>query len=315
MEDIQTPVGRMVQGNPLEIITKNMKGAPLVDKQGNPKVEYFFAIAIAKTDPGLSAITQQAQAVALQSFPGGQSQQPNFSWKMVDGDAPENIAKTGFPGHIVFRCTSGFPITCFTKGGKSVITEKEYIKRGYYIRAIISFAGNGDTQRPGIYINCRAVEMYAYGEEIAIGPNGEQLFGQGPTTVPAGASAVPVADVTGGMPGATQVPGGIPGATGVPGGMPGTIEMPTPIGVPGVTAATISPGGMPGAAGVPTGNFLNPQGPPPDTSQGPPAPGNPPNKTMTEKAGGLPYEAYVKQGWTDAQLIAHGYMTTDDIPF
>lgn len=296
--DKETPIGRMVQGNPLEIITKNMKGQPLTDKQGNSRVEYFFAIAIAKTDPGLNPLLQHAQEVAQQAFPGGQAQLPTFSWKIVNGDDPVNKDKTGFPGHYIFKCKSGFPITCFSKGGKSVITDKEHIKRGYYLRAYISFKGNGETESPGLYINCKAVEMYAYGEEIAVGPNGEELFGQGPTTIPAGASDAPIA--TGGMPGATQVPGGVSSVPGMLGatGVPGT----TTPGATGTPPATGTPGAI-----APTGNFLNPQGPP--------APGNPPKKTMTEKTGGLPYEAYVKQGWTDAQLIAHGYMQTDDIPY
>ena len=295
----QTPVGRVLQGNPLDVQTKGKNGRPLINKQGEPKVNYFFALGIAKTDPGLPAIFADAQAVAQRDFPRGDFQLPTFAWKILDGDDPKYKDKIGFPGHYVFKCTSGFPITCFTKGGMQIITDKEHIKRGYYGRAIISFKGNKETDKPGLYINTRAFELFAYGEEIQVGPSGEELFGQGPTTVPTGASAIPVADATGGMPGATQVPGvssapGMLGAT-----VPGVPEV-----MPDMTA--------------PTGNFLNPQGPPPAAdvpAATPPAPGNPPIKTMTPKAGGLPYEAYVKQGWTDAQLIAHGYMKTDDIPF
>ncbi|MCK5127598.1 MAG: DUF2815 family protein [candidate division Zixibacteria bacterium] len=277
--ELQTPVGRLLQGHPLDVVTTNMNNRPLTDKQGNPRIEYFFRIAIAKTDPGLNAVVQQAQAVAAQAFPGGQSQLEHFSWKIIDGDLPAYKDKEGFPGHIIFRCTNGYPITCFSKGGRSIITEKEHIKRGYYIRAIISFKGNGETEKPGIYINCRAVEMFAYGEEIISGPSGEQLFGQGPAHIPAGIPETPVAG-SAGMPGFA----GVPGATSVPG-------------------ATQVP-----AVGTPaTGNFLNPSSPP--------APGNPPIKTMTEKASNITYDAFIKEGWTDAQLIAHGYMRTDDIPF
>lgn len=34
----------------------------------------------------------------------------------------------------------------------------------------------------------------------------------------------------------------------------------------------------------------------------------PPGYRMTERAAGHPYSTFVAAGWTDAQLIAHGYM-------
>lgn len=36
--------------------------------------------------------------------------------------------------------------------------------------------------------------------------------------------------------------------------------------------------------------------------------------TMTEKAAGAPYESFVSAGWTDAQLIEHGYMVKGGVP-
>ena len=39
----------------------------------------------------------------------------------------------------------------------------------------------------------------------------------------------------------------------------------------------------------------------------PPAPA-PSGPVMTEKAGGVPYEAFIAQGWTDEQLLAQGYI-------
>ena len=41
----------------------------------------------------------------------------------------------------------------------------------------------------------------------------------------------------------------------------------------------------------------------------PPAPDAEPVKTMTEKAGGTPYDEFIAKGWTDDQLVEHGYMT------
>ncbi len=35
---------------------------------------------------------------------------------------------------------------------------------------------------------------------------------------------------------------------------------------------------------------------------------NEPTKVMTEAAGGVTYDAYIAAGWTDEQLVEHGYM-------
>ena len=43
--NILTPVGRMVQGSPFEEQTTDMKGKQLTNAQGQPRSEYFFAIA------------------------------------------------------------------------------------------------------------------------------------------------------------------------------------------------------------------------------------------------------------------------------
>ena len=45
---------------------------------------------------------------------------------------------------------------------------------------------------------------------------------------------------------------------------------------------------------------------PAPTPAPPPAPV--PQKVMTEKAGGVSYEAFIAQGWSDEQLVANGYM-------
>jgi len=52
MLELLTPVGRMVQGNPFDGRTKNREGRPLTFKDGSPRADYFFAIAIEKTNPG-----------------------------------------------------------------------------------------------------------------------------------------------------------------------------------------------------------------------------------------------------------------------
>lgn len=55
---------------------------------------------------------------------------------------------------------------------------------------------------------------------------------------------------------------------------------------------------------------------PSDTAAPPPAAALPPTPAstepvMTEKANGIAYEEYIKQGWTDDMLIEHGYMVKE----
>jgi len=48
--------------------------------------------------------------------------------------------------------------------------------------------------------------------------------------------------------------------------------------------------------------------PPPSGALPPPPPSAAPQKVMTPLANGIAYDDYIAQGWTDEQLIEHGYM-------
>ncbi len=197
MTEILTPVGRMVQGDPFKSRNTNMEGKPLVNQKGEPRVEYFFAIAIPKTDPGWPAVHQVIQAEAQTGFPGGQFNLPTFSWKIVDGDLPANVQKEGFPGNWILRCTSGWAPKIYTERGSSIIVNSEELKRGYYIRTLIKVKPNESSTKPGVYLNPVLVERVGYGAEIQSGPDGAQVFGGTPVTqLPPGASATPLANVT-----------------------------------------------------------------------------------------------------------------------
>jgi len=63
----------------------------------------------------------------------------------------------------------------------------------------------------------------------------------------------------------------------------------------------------PGAVPQPPGAAVPP--PPGAAVQPNPAFAQGPVHNMTAAAGGVPYEDYIKQGWTDETLIANGYMT------
>lgn len=198
-----TPVGRLVQGSAFTYNDKNMDDKPLTDSQGNPRVEYFMAIAIPKNSPDWDAFKAQIDEVAKAAFPHHWNT-PMFSNKITDGDStiPDTrgtppCKKEGFPGHWIVRLSSGFAPEVYTKGGAARMTDPEQLKRGHYIRIYGSAKSNGSNSKPGVYLNLAMVEHIAYGEEISSGPDAASVFGAAPVAnLPAGASAIPMAPAT-----------------------------------------------------------------------------------------------------------------------
>ena len=262
-ELILTPVGRMVQGDPFVANTKDHEGRPLTDQQGQPRVNYFFAIAIPKTDPGFAELWAKMQAIALAGFPNGESQLPAFAWKVTDGDLPPHNTKEGFPGHYILKCSNGFEPKVYTAGGKDLITSENagQLKRGYYVRAYISIKANGSSLKPGLYLNPSMVELVGYGPEIVSGPDGAAIFGGTPAALPAGASATPLAPTT-----VIASPAAMPGmnviadpnaaiAQAQPAAMPGAVVQAQPIGLPAAGGVVQQP--AVGGVVTPAPDFLN----------------------------------------------------------
>ena len=192
---LMTPVGRIVSGHPATENTTGYQNAPLIDKQGNPKSEFFFALAVEQNDPNWEPFWQQIVAVAQRDFPAGQWQQPYFKWKVSNGNDPKYQGKEGYAGHHIINLKSGFApslhdIQCNQIDGSR-------IKRGDYVRVQISVQGNGDTtQNAGLFLNPSMVQLCGYGPEILTGPSAQEVFGQAPVGhTPAGMSATPVAPV------------------------------------------------------------------------------------------------------------------------
>lgn len=208
-----TPVGRLVQGDIWKGNDKDMDGRPLTVKSGpnmgQARVEYYVALAIQKTDPGLPELFAKITQAAREGFPGmidasGNSTNPKFAWKFTDGDSTAPNSRgirpcdcEGFAGCWVFKFSSGFPVDAYTKllpesnGTLMKITDPEQLKRGYYIRVAGSVVGNGAQQQPGVFLNHQMVELVAYGDVIHSGPDPTAAFG-GAASVPAGASTTPV---------------------------------------------------------------------------------------------------------------------------
>ena len=259
--ELLTPVGRLVQGNPFEGNTKDATGRPLVYKTGanagQPRVDYFMAIAIPKTDPGVQDIITKIQTAAQAGFPNGEFNAPTFAWKIIDGDGVDakgqpHANKQGFAGNYIFKFSGGYAPKCYSAGGAAVLTDPASIKRGYYIRIYGSTVANMSAQQPGVYLNHSAVELIGYGEEIQTGPDGAAVFGGQPAgALPAGASATPIAPATP----MAQPPAAVPGAAPMPAPaapMPAAVApvaAPVPAApVPGMVAPAPAVAPAPGAA-------------------------------------------------------------------
>lgn len=284
-----TPVGRLVQGDAMEPQTKDQQGNPLTVKTGpnagQPTQRFFVALAFAKTDPGFAALRAQMTQVARTAWPqwfdaNGNCTHPKFSWKIMDGDGVDdngkpNASKEGFAGHWVVKFSSSYPPKCFYVGRyqpNEQIQDKMAIRRGYYVRIGGTVEGNGNPQKPGLYVNLNMVELVAQGKEIVSGPDAASVFGAAPVSaLPAGAIALP--------------------------------------GQPAAVAAVPTPAMMTPQAPAPVMPAPLPVAPVPAFTAPPPAAAAPVYQ-MTAKANGATRDQFIAagQGWTDELLRQHGYM-------
>lgn len=321
--NITSPVGRIVMGSLYDPSTTDAEGKPLVVKTGpnagQPRVNYFFALAIPKgTEPHWAHTPwgQQIWNVGNQAFPNA-AQSPAFAWKIEDGDSqiPNKKGRKpcdneGWRGHWILKFSGGFAPKVYQQEGAGYVqvTQKDFCKPGYFVEVAFSVEGNGSQSQPGVYLNHSMVCFRAYGQEITFGPDVASA-GFGAAPLPVGASMTP-------PPGAIPMPQA-PVAAAPAGYAP---PAPVPAGVPqipGVAPAPLAPAGSvpmpyapaPGAPApipvTPNPGFV--QVPPPAPMAPPPAPAAP-VRQMTAAAQGIPYESYVAQGWTDAQLVQNGLM-------
>lgn len=333
--NITSPVGRIVMGSLYDPSTTDAEGKPLVVKTGpnagQPRVNYFFALAIPKGAEPHWAHTpwgQQIWNVGNQAFPNA-AQSPAFAWKIEDGDSQipnkkgrKPCENEGWRGHWILKFSGGFAPKVYQQEGAGYVQvmQKDFCKPGYFVEVAFSVDGNGSQSQPGVYINHSMVCFRAYGPEISFGPDVASA-GFGQSALPAGASMTPPAGAIP-MPQAAAAPA-LPGAPAgympppVPGAMPGIPQ------APGVAPAPLAPAGsvpmpsapVPGAPApipvMPNAGFV--QMPPP-VPQAPAAPMAPPPapaapvRQMTAAANGVTYEAYVAAGWSDAQLVQNGLM-------
>lgn len=203
--EILTPVGRLVQGHPMEIrnVTDD-HGQPKMNRNNEQQQEVFVALAIPKGNESHWNQTewgQQIHAAGQAGWPTGEWQAPTFAWKIIDGDStiPNKKGKRpcdqeGMPGHWVVQAKNGFMPDCFAHGnyGQQVM-RKETFKTGDYVRLILTSKGNAPSQSPGVYINLMGCELVQAGQAIvsASSIDGQATFGAHAAVMPAGAVVDP----------------------------------------------------------------------------------------------------------------------------
>jgi len=286
-QEFLSPVGRLVQGDPFEAQTKNMQGQPLLTQSGQLTQRYFIAVAFAKNDPQWPAFETLIKGVARADFPQwfdatGRCTHPRFSFKIADGDGVDdngkpNANKEGFAGHWVVKFSSSFPPRCFYAGKYAPheqIQDSNAIRRGYFVRVAGTIEGNGQANKPGVYVNLGMLELAGVGPEIVSGPDASAVFGSAPAALPMGAAPLPMhAAAAPAMPAPAMPAPAMPAPA-----------MPAPVAAPALPV-------------VPAPAFL-----------APPVPPAPVGPVMLPAAGGHTYEQYKASGWSDEQLRAAGYM-------
>ena len=326
-QEFLTPVGRLVQGDCFEAQTKDQAGNPLTIKTGanagQPTQKYFIAVAFKKTDPGIQALKANFEQVARTAFPalfpvpGGPCANPNFAWKIVDGDGLDtngkpNSSKEGFAGCWVFRFSSSYAPKCYAAGKYAPheqLTDPKSIPRGHFVRVAGTVSDNIPSNKPGLYVNLNMIEWASIGDVIVSGPDASLIFGGSPL---AAAVAPPPAAI------APPAPAPAPPASVAVAPHPGILTG-GPVMLPaagGVTYAAYISAGWKDADLVAAG-FMAPSAPAPAPlppgGSAPPPPAPAPiaavgGKVMLPPAGATTYAEYIGAGWTDTLLIQNGYM-------
>lgn len=312
--NITSPLGRIVSGDPWTPSDKDNDGQLRVyksgPKKGEPNPQYYIGLAVPKVvrDPAtgqpihnpdwanfLGFIDQVARQAWPQLFPnGGQCVAQNFAWKITDGDGfvrqgknagKPHSDKPGYGGHWIINFASSFAPQCVVEtspGNFAEITDQSWIKPGYYARIGGSVSSNDSVQTPGLYMNLEKIELKGEGDVISRGITAAEAFGGAQSAyVPEGMRAISPATLAGAPSGVGSVAGAAPFA-------------------PGAPAAPGAPVAQPPAQW----GGLTPQPAPAAPVASPPPPSTP---IMTPTATAT-YEQYKANGWTDEQLVQHGFM-------
>jgi len=305
------PIGRLLWGSLYVAETKDYDGNPMVIKSGpdmgKPTQKFSFGVAIQKGTEKSWAETEWGAKIWAEvqlSWPRGEYNSPDFSWKITDGDStsfkkggtkPIN-QYAGYAGHwvITFGSTYAPSLWKIKDGARQPyqsndfeqLVQPDFIKNGYYIQVAGSTASNQNAKNPGMYINHNQVCFMAYGEVLQGG--GDPAAAGFGGALPAGATTAPV--------GGGFVPAQMPSAP----ALPGAGGMPMP---PGAA--------LPGAGGLP----MPPSAPAPVAAApalpvAAPAPAPAPAKPILVQIPGAQYTIEACRAtnppWTDEQLVSNG---------
>lgn len=240
-DEILTPVGRLVQGHPMDLRPVNdKKGVQKLNKNGDKQFQCFVAVAIVKGPEQHWNQTEwgaKIWAAGQAGWPGGEWQAPTFAWKIIDGDSRDPNKKgrlpcdyEGFPGHWVIGASNGFAPDCFGPGHNNYTVQcmrKETFKTGDYVRLVISMKGNDSSDSPGVYVNMQGCELIQAGIAIQSSSfDAQGTFGSAAAVLPAGAQVDPNMPATT-APGVTQqtavVAQSAPAPTPVPDALPAPV--------------------------------------------------------------------------------------------
>lgn len=315
-----TPVGRLVQGDPLKAVTTDRSGNPLLVKtgpnKGKPTQQFFISVAFPKMtenpqtkvmepNPGYAAFYNILYAEGRRGYPQmfdaqGNCVHPRFTFKVMDGDGVDNNGvpnntKEGFAGHWVVKFVTQYAPKLIDLQGQYII-DPSAIKRGYFVRVFGNTEANLGSDVPGVYVNHTGIQLCGWGQEISGGADIAAAFAAaGAVVLPPGASATPLA------------PAAMPALPGVQGGPPPQ-QMTPPMQPPAMH--TPPPMQPPGAMPPPNHGFV--QGAMQPGVQGGPPPMMPPPAApqyiMTPKAQGWAREEWHRSGYTDEVLLAQGFM-------
>lgn len=305
--NITFPPGRIVWGSLYKAKDKDFEGRPLTFKTGQdagkPRVEYSFGVAIPKV-AGQHWATSEWGKVLWQvghTVRNNAGQDPEFSWKVLDGDSQtvgkrgRPCDKEGYPGHWIVSFSSAFAprVVNGVSGQFETLDQVDYVNPGDYVQVAGSVKSNMSQGNPGILVNHNVVCFSGYGKRISVGVDASQLGFQ--TGAAGGGQAAPMAAA---MPASVSTPPA-PGAAAQP-----PVPPAVPAAAPAAPAATVvTPNASftppaPGAAAVPVAPGAGV----------PPVPAAPPARVMLPLANGQTYETFKAAGWTDEQLVQHGYM-------
>lgn len=296
--ELLTPIGRIVQGSLYTGATTDAENKPLVYKTGanigQPRVNFWFALALQKKAEQHWNQTEWGQkiwAVGHAGFPDGRANAPTFAWKVIDGDSqiPNGQGKRpcdneGFAGHWILKFSGAFAPSLFDSKGVLPLTEPNAIQLGDYIQVYGYIEDNRSNQQPGVYLNHSMIAHSGYGQRIVLGADPKSV-GFGNMPLPPGASTVPIAQAF------NPPPVALPSSPYYP-------AQASPVPSPSVASAMPTPPAIEPYPGILY---------PPPVAPVPAVPTKPIH-VMLPAANGVTYEQYIAAGWTEAQLIQHGYM-------